>query len=110
MRIFPVFFARVSPASQSANPACIKNTRIAAIRTQITSVAEYIISPPFIFRVQKRCIPGIIFIPLMHLVVSEGIFMIKGKALRKFIQSAFAFMPKTLLFLFSVVKQMLRFC
>ena len=38
------------------------------------------------------------------------IFMIKGKALRKLIQSAFAFMPKTLLFLFSVVKPMLRFC
>ena len=57
MRIFPVFFARVSPASQSANPACIKNTKIAAIRTQITSVAEYIISP-FYFPGTKKVHPG----------------------------------------------------
>ena len=57
MRIFPVFFARVSPASQSENPACIKNTRMAATRTHITSVAEYIISPPFDFSGEQKSAP-----------------------------------------------------
>lgn len=53
IRILPVFFARVSPASQRAKPACIKNTSIAAISTQITSVAEYIKFPPFSLRYKK---------------------------------------------------------
>ena len=38
IKMFPVFFARVKPASQSANPACIKKTNAAQISTQETVV------------------------------------------------------------------------
>ena len=33
MMIFPAFFARVNPASTIANPACIKNTKAAPIKS-----------------------------------------------------------------------------
>ncbi len=37
-RMFVEFLERVKPASTSANPACIKNTRDAVIRTQIVLI------------------------------------------------------------------------
>ena len=37
IRMLPVFFALVKPASQSEKPACIKNTRAVPISTQIVS-------------------------------------------------------------------------
>ena len=92
IRILPVFFARVSPASQSANPACIKNTKIAATSTQITSVAEYITSPPFLFPGTKNA-PQRGYLSLdARLCTGKGIYMDKKKsALEIILQSAFAF-------------------
>lgn len=46
INIFPVFFARVIPASQSAKPACMKNTSAVPTSVQITSTDEYIDFPP----------------------------------------------------------------
>ncbi len=37
--IFPAFLALVNPVSTIANPACMKKTNAAAIKTQIVSIA-----------------------------------------------------------------------
>ena len=43
MRMLPVFFARVKPASHMAKPACMKNTSAAPSSTQIVLTAENVI-------------------------------------------------------------------
>ena len=45
IRMLPVFFARVRPASHKAKPACIKYTRNAATSTQMTVDELYIFKP-----------------------------------------------------------------
>ena len=59
IKIFPVFFALVNPASTIANPACIQNTSAAPIKnhipnvcslTKLTIASSVIIIPPlFLF-------------------------------------------------------------
>jgi hypothetical protein len=44
MMIFPAFFALVKPVSTIANPACIKNTRAAAMSTHIVLADENTVS------------------------------------------------------------------
>ena len=49
IRMLPVFFALVKPASHMAKPACIKYTRAAPSRTQIVFTGENsIILPPYV--------------------------------------------------------------
>ena len=49
IRMFPVFFALVSPASQSENPACMKNTKNAPTKVQATLIPSNItISPSYV--------------------------------------------------------------
>ena len=56
IRILPVFLARVRPASHSAKPACIKNTRNAATSVQVTSAELYItLEPLFLTFAQNHC-------------------------------------------------------
>ena len=43
IRMFPVFFARVKPASHMEKPACIKNTSAAPSSTQIVLTELYVI-------------------------------------------------------------------
>ena len=76
--MLPVFFARVRPASQSAKPACMKNTRIEPTRTQITSVAEYI-QPFHDLSDKKRRNMGMFYISLMHLIVLERVIIKKKR-------------------------------
>ena len=44
-KMFTTFFARVSPASTSAKPACMKNTRQPAMNTQMLSRMAWVSGP-----------------------------------------------------------------
>ena len=51
MMMLPAFFARVKPVSTMAKPACMKNTRAAAISTQMVLTDENIrFSPLSLYR------------------------------------------------------------
>lgn len=51
IKIFPVFFALVNPASHMENPACIKKTKAAPNNTYIVFTELYMITTPPTFSI-----------------------------------------------------------